>query len=113
LPTPADADERRLPPAPTRVVQGLVVGSLVTVGFLGFFVLVGLPITYGVGAIARAVPWAGLATGAALALAGVFTLLDRRLRLPVRLHVRRRRERRLGVMLLFGIGFTGVEVQSL
>jgi cytochrome c-type biogenesis protein len=107
------ADERRLPPAPTRVVQGLVVGSLVTVGFLGFFVLVGLPITYGVGAIARAVPWAGLATGAALALAGVFTLLDRRLRLPVRLHVRRRRERRLGVMLLFGIGFTGVEVQSL
>ena len=62
------ADERRLPPAPTRALQGLVVGALVTVGFLGFFALVGLPVSYGVGAIARAVPWAGLVTGAALAL---------------------------------------------
>ena len=52
------ADERRLPPAPTRVLQGLLVGALVTVGFLGFFALVGLPVSYGVGAIARAVPWA-------------------------------------------------------
>ncbi len=39
------ADERRLPPAPTRVLQGLLVGALVTVGFLGFFALVGLFLT--------------------------------------------------------------------
>ncbi len=31
------ADERRLPSAPTRVLQGPLVGALVTVGFLGFF----------------------------------------------------------------------------
>jgi cytochrome c-type biogenesis protein len=99
------ADERRLPPAPTRALQGLLVGALVTVGFLGFFAVVGLPVSYGVGAIARAVPWAGLVTGAALALAGLLTLLGRQFRLPLHLSVRPRRERRLGAMLLFGIGY--------
>ena len=99
------ADERRLPPAPTRVLQGLLVGVLVAIGFLGFFALVGLPVSYGVGAIARAVPWAGLATGAALALAGLHTLLGRHVRLPTRLRVQARRERRLGAMLLFGVGY--------
>src|SRR5262249_57805694 len=78
---------------------------LVTLGFLGFFALVGLPVSYGVGAIARAVPWAGLATGAALALAGLLTLLGRHLRLPTYLRVQPRRERRLGAMLLFGVGY--------
>src|SRR5438876_117106 len=64
------AEEEQLPPAPTRVAQGLVVGALVALGFLGFFALVGLPVSFGVGAIARAVPWAGLATGALLAIVG-------------------------------------------
>jgi len=64
------------------VLHGLLVGALVTAGFLGFIALVGLPISYGVGAIARAVPWAGLATGAALAIAGLLTLIGRQLRLP-------------------------------
>lgn len=77
-------------------MQGLLVGALVTIGFLGFFALVGLPVSYGVGAIARAVPWAGLATGAALALAGLVTLLGRQLRLPTRLSVRPRHERGFG-----------------
>jgi cytochrome c-type biogenesis protein len=99
------ADEQQLPPAPTRVLQGLVVGALVTVGFLGFFALVGLPVSYGVGAIARAVPWAGLVTGAALALAGLLTLLGKQLRQPTHLRMQPRREHRLGAMLLFGIGY--------
>jgi cytochrome c-type biogenesis protein len=99
------AEEQRLPRASTRVLQGLLVGALVTLGFLGFFALVGLPISYGVGAIARAVPWAGLATGAALALAGLLTLFGRHLRLPTHLRVQPRRERRLGAMLLFGVGY--------
>src|SRR5438067_12132456 len=69
------ADEEQLPPASTRVVQGLVVGGLVALGFLGLFALVGLPVSFGVGAVARAVPWAGLATGALLAIVGLITLL--------------------------------------
>lgn len=99
------AEEQRLPPAPTRVLQGLFVGALVTVGFLGFFALVGLPVSYGVGAIARAVPWAGLVTGAALALAGLLTLLGRHLRLSTHIGMQPRRERRLRAMLLFGVGY--------
>jgi len=99
------ADDQQLPRAPTRVLQGLIVGALVALGFLGFFALVGLPVSYGVGAIARAVPWAGLATGAALAIAGLLTLLGRHLRVPTYLRVKPRRKRRLGAMLLFGIGY--------
>src|SRR5262249_30325948 len=99
------AEERRLPRAPTRVLQGLSVGGLVAVGFLGVFAIVGLPVSYGVGAIARAVPWAGLATGAVLALAGLLTLLGTHLRLPTYFRVQPRRERRVGAMLLFGVGY--------
>src|SRR3954462_8743242 len=57
------ADERELPRAPTRILQGLLVGALVSIGFLGLFALVGLPVSFGVALVARAVPWAGLATG--------------------------------------------------
>lgn len=41
------ADEEYLPPAPARVAQGLLVGFLVSTGFLGVFAVVGLPISYG------------------------------------------------------------------
>ena len=99
------AEEEQLPPAPTRVAQGLVVGALVALGFLGFFALVGLPVSFGVGAIARAVPWAGLATGALLAIVGLVTLFGIRVRLPVHPRLRVRRERRLSAMLLFGVGY--------
>lgn len=87
------------------MLQGLFVGALVTVGFLGFFGVVGLPVGYGVAAIARAVPWAGLVTGAALALAGLLTLLGRNLRLLTHIRVQPRRERRVGAMLMFGVGY--------
>jgi len=90
------ADEEQLPPASTRVAQGLVVGALVALGFLGFFALVGLPVSFGVGAIARAVPWAGLATGALLAIVGLVTLFGIHVRLPVHPRLRVRRERRMG-----------------
>jgi cytochrome c biogenesis protein CcdA len=94
-----------LPSAPTRIVQGLIVGALVALGFLGFFTLVGLPVSFGVGAIARAVPWVGLATGAILTSVGVMALLGCHVRLPVRSYVRLHRERRLSAMLLFGVGY--------
>src|SRR3954469_24317118 len=71
------ADEERLPPAPTRVAQGLVVGALVAAGFLAVFTVVGLPLSLGVGAIADAVPWVGLATGVLLALIGLGVVAGR------------------------------------
>jgi len=99
------ADEEQLPRAPTRILQGLLVGGLVALGFVGLFALVGLPVSFGVAMVARAVPWAGLATGALLALAGFVALAGWRLVLPVHLRVPVRRERRLGAMLLFGVGY--------
>ncbi len=99
------ADDRKLPRAPTRILQGLLVGGLVSAGFLGFFALAGLPVSFGVAVVARAVPWAGLATGALLALAGIAALAGRRIALPLHLHLPVRKERRLGAMLLFGVGY--------
>jgi cytochrome c-type biogenesis protein len=99
------AEEERLPRAPTRVAQGLLVGGLVTAGFLAVFAALALPVSYGVAAIADAVPWVGLATGVLLALAGAVVLAGGRLPLPVRLHLPVRRERRAGAMLLFGVGY--------
>ncbi len=99
------ADDRDLPRAPTRILQGLLVGVLVTGGFLGVFALASLPVSFGVALVARAIPWAGLATGVLLALTGVVALSGRRIALPVHLHIPVRRERRLGAMLMFGVGY--------
>jgi cytochrome c-type biogenesis protein len=98
-------DEEQLPPAPTRIAQGLMVGALVAAGFLAVFAVVGLPVSLGVGAIADAVPWVGLATGAALTLAGLAVIAGRRVRLPIRSPFRMRRDRRIGAMLVFGVGY--------
>ncbi len=99
------ADEQRLPHAATRILQGLLVGALVTVGFVGLFALVSLPVSFGVALVARAVPWAGLATGALLALAGLAVIGGRRLPMPLHLQLPVRRQRNLGAMLLFGAGY--------
>ncbi len=99
------ADEEQLPRATTRVAQGLLVGALVSAGFLGVFALIAIPASYGVSAVANSVPWAGLATGGLLAVAGVVVLSGRRLQFAPRLRLPVRRERRLGAMLLFGVGY--------
>jgi cytochrome c-type biogenesis protein len=99
------ADEQRLPRAGTRILQGLFVGALVTVGFVGLFALVSLPVSFGVALVASAVPWVGLLTGALLALAGLVVISGRRLPMPLHLQLPVRRERRLGAMLLFGVGY--------
>jgi cytochrome c-type biogenesis protein len=99
------AEERRLPRAPGRIAQGLLVGLLVTAGFIGVFAAVGLPITYGVGAVADAVPWAGLAIGVLLALLGLLALSGRRVSLRMPNPIRVAHERRLSTMLLFGAAY--------
>lgn len=101
------SEEQRLPSAPTRALQGLLVGALVAAGFLTVFAVVGLPLSLGLSAIANAVPWLGLATGAALALAGILALVDVGVRLPSRAQPRprARRSRTAGAMFLFGVGY--------
>jgi cytochrome c biogenesis protein CcdA len=99
------AEEEQLPRAPTRVLQGLVVGALVALGFLGFFTIVGLPVSFGLGAIADAVPWIGLATGVVLLVAGLAAVAGASVRLPFPLHLPVRRERRFAAMVMFGVGY--------
>ena len=65
------ADEASLPSAPTRVGQGLVVGLLVTVGFVGMFAAVAVPIAYAGARVTQAIPWAGLVLGVGMVLLGV------------------------------------------
>jgi cytochrome c-type biogenesis protein len=99
------ADEERLPSAETRLLQGLYVGALVALGFLGLFAVAGLPVSFGVTAIANAIPWAGLVTGALLVALGLATMLGLRLRLPEPRLPTVRRERRASAMVVFGVGY--------
>jgi cytochrome c biogenesis protein CcdA len=93
------AREERLPPVGGRVLQGLLVGALVTAGFLGVFVAVGLPVAYGASRVADVLPWAGVGLGVLLVAAGLLTLAGRGPRLNVRWGARR------GGPLLFGAGY--------
>src|SRR5258708_13218948 len=63
------ADEQELPRAPTRILQGLLVGALVSIGFLGLFALPSLPVGFAVALVARATPCARLPTAPLLPLA--------------------------------------------
>src|SRR4051794_22678861 len=101
----AGADEAQLPPASTRLAQGLGVGVLVAAGFAGVFALIGLPISLGAAAIAHALPWLGLAIGAVLAAVGALTLAGTSVRLQLRVSHRPRRAHGAGTMLLFGAGY--------
>src|SRR6266542_464941 len=85
----------------SRVLQGLVTGLVVTAGFLGVFVVVGLPVAYGAGRVADALPWVGVVLGGLLVGIGMLTLAGRAPRLPLRWGVRTRGSR--SPMLLFGV----------
>lgn len=98
------AQEERLPRA-AGVLQGLVVGLVVTAGFLAVFVVVGLPVAYGAGAVSDALPWVGVALGGLLVALGVAALSGRPPRVPLRWGMRARPTRGAGPMLLFGIGY--------
>lgn len=50
------AEEEALPRAPVRAAQELLVGLLVSAGFLGVFAVVGVPIAYGVTQLTSAIP---------------------------------------------------------
>ncbi len=71
------AEEDLLPRAPARATQGLLVGLLVSAGFLAVFAIVGVPIAYGVTQLTSAIPWAGLAIGVVMVAAAVAGLAGR------------------------------------
>lgn len=99
------AEEEDLPRAPARVGQGLVVGLLVTAGFLGVFALVGVPIAYGVTQLTSTIPWAGLAIGIVMVMAAVAGLAGRSVYLSRRRPLPIKRRRRPGTMVWFGAAY--------
>jgi cytochrome c biogenesis protein CcdA len=86
---------------PARVADGLVVGLVLTAGFMGVFGTVGAVFALGGRAIVRAVPWATLAMGIGLVGLGLWLAAGRHvaLRLP---GIRRRPGTGYGSLLLFG-----------
>lgn len=99
------AEEESLPRAPARAAQGLLVGLLVSAGFLGVFGLVGVPIAYGVTQLTSAIPWAGLAIGALMVLVAVAGLAGRAMYLGPRRALVVERRRRPRTMLWFGAAY--------
>lgn len=99
------ADESDLPRAGSPVGQGLLVGALVTIGFLGVFAVIGIPISYGATEITRAVPWAGLAVGAAMAVIGLIAASGRHIGYQLRRPMPLRRDRNARTMIVFGAAY--------
>ena len=99
------ADERHLPAAPNRALQGLIVGVAVTAGFLTVFTIVGLPLALGARALTRSVPWLGMGIGVALIAVGVAMVAGRKPSVSMASPVKLNRNRRLKTVYLFGIGY--------
>jgi cytochrome c biogenesis protein CcdA len=99
------ADEDTLPRAPTRVAQGLVVGLLVTVGFVGTFALASVPISLAGGKLTRAIPWTGLLLGSSVIALGAWTLVGRGLSFYPARNVTVSRARRPLAIVGFGAAY--------
>ncbi|HZT54158.1 MAG TPA: cytochrome c biogenesis protein CcdA [Gaiellaceae bacterium] len=97
--------EERARGAAGGVARALVVGCATSLGFLLVFGAVGTTISLGARSLTRALPWAGLAIGVVLAVAGVAALSGRHvgLRIPA-LRVRAGGDGVLGD-LVFGLGY--------
>jgi cytochrome c-type biogenesis protein len=99
------AEEKDLPRAPTRLLQALLVGVVVSTGFLAVFSVVGLPISLGARHLTEAVPWAGIVLGIVMAIVGAAVFFGKRLSLSIRHSMVATRERRPKAMFLFGAGY--------
>lgn len=97
--------EEDLPSPSSRIAQSLMVGAIITAGFLSVFALVGLPIALGATQVIRGVPWAGVAVGAAMIVVGGFVLAGRNLSLPIRSPIAVRQARTPKTMFLFGVAY--------
>lgn len=98
------AEEDVLPRAPARAAEGLLVGLLVSTGFLAVFAVVGVPIAYGVTQLTTAIPWAGFGIGLLMVAGAVSGLAGRAVYFsPRRPSVRR--VRRPTTMVWFGAAY--------
>ncbi len=78
-----DQEDYTARPLWRRASEGLLLGGLVTAGFLLVFVVAGVLVSLGAGALARVFPWATVVVGAVLIVLGVRLYLGRGLALPL------------------------------
>lgn len=87
------------------VARALALGAATTGGFLLVFATIGLAVSLGAHSLTQAVPWAALAIGVLLVLAGLLVLGGRRVGLGLPLPARIRNAGAGGSSFLFGAGY--------
>lgn len=92
-------------PKTESVFDALRVGGAVAAGVMGVFLAVAIPITLGASQIVRAVPWAGVATGAILVGVGIVTVGGRQISLRTRAPVRAPNGKGVRRMVVFGVAY--------
>lgn len=99
------ADEENLPKASTRAAQGLLVGSLVSAGFLTVFLVLAIPVAYAGSRLTDQIPMAGIVVGVLLTLVGAAVLLDKIVAPRITNPIRLQRDRGRKTTYLFGVGY--------
>lgn len=89
----------------SRMGASLRAGARVTAGFLSVFIVVGVPVIYGLRSIVRAVPWAGAGAGIAITIAGLMILSGRHIGFNLNLRPRGRSGAAPPSMYLFGVAY--------
>jgi cytochrome c biogenesis protein CcdA len=89
----------------SRLSASLRAGARVTAGFLSVFIVVGVPVIYGLGSIVRAVPWAGAGAGIAITIAGVLILSGHHIGLNINARPQGGPGAAAPSMYLFGIAY--------
>lgn len=88
-----------------RVPRALLAGGAVSLGFLGVFVVLGIPINAGVSGIEASMPWLTIVVGVALAALGLGMLAGYRLKVALPRLDKGGTSRRFGSMVLFGVSY--------
>jgi cytochrome c-type biogenesis protein len=101
--TDGDVDGRL--PAAAALGRGLIVGAVVSSGFLAVFGAAGLLITIGVQATVGALPWAAMLVGLGVIALGVAMLAGRSLRIRGPAAARTGGGRQLPSVFLFGVSY--------
>jgi cytochrome c-type biogenesis protein len=88
-----------------RVPRALMAGGAVSLGFLGVFLALGIPIRAGVTSIYAWMPWLTIAIGITLTGLGLAMFTGYRLKVPLPRLDKGGTSRRFGSMVLFGVSY--------
>lgn len=90
---------------PLRTLYALLVGSILTAGFLSLFLLIGTAVSLGAYALMTWMPWLSVLVGIGLIALGLWLLLGRHLSIPGFPHLEVQPRRTLKGIFLFGVAY--------